>query len=116
MENTKMTFEEFRKYQYDLLQKVIEMGETKGKEYANGKERFGNFNRLSEQLVIERESIGWIYLVKHLDAIESFLRSGRTYSTESIESRFIDAITYLTLIAGMIHEQTLPSEKEPILD
>ena len=97
-----MTHEEFKKFQYDLLQEVIKMGETKGKEYANGADRFGNFNRLSERLDLSNTKVGWVYLAKHLDAIESFIRTGETFSEESIRGRFVDSITYLTLILGMI--------------
>lgn len=102
-----MTFEEFREFQYNLLQEVILMGETKGKEYANGYDRFGNFNRLSERLGMSNLKVAYIYLTKHLDAIESYIKTGETHSNESIRGRLVDAITYLTLIAGMIREDEI---------
>jgi len=103
-----MNFEEFDEYQMHLLTQVINMSSTKGKEYTNSEtNRFANFDRLAAALDMTNAQIGWVYCAKHLDSITSFIRTGQTFSTESIEGRFVDAITYLTLIAGMIHETRL---------
>ena len=100
-----MTFDEFDIYQADLLKQVIEMRNTKGKEYANSTSRFANFDRLSERLGLSNTHIAWVYITKHLDSIESYIRTGGAFSTESIQGRIVDAITYLTLIGGMIKEK-----------
>lgn len=99
-----MTFEEFDTFQKSLLAEVVHMRDTKGKEYAHSESRFANFDRLSEGLGIPNYKIGWIYCKKHLDSIESYMKEGQTFSNETINSRFVDAITYLTLIAGMVEE------------
>lgn len=99
-----MTFQEYEIYQKELLDKVVEMGSTKGREYANGDDRFGNFNRLSERLGTTNLAIAWVYTTKHIDSLESYIRNKREFSTEKIESRIVDIITYLTLIAGMIKD------------
>jgi hypothetical protein len=99
-----LTFQEFDKFQTELLAQVVVMKDTKGKEYANSADRFANFNRLSERLNLTNLKIALVYLTKHMDAIESYISRGRTYSTETIQGRIVDAITYLTLIAGMISE------------
>lgn len=102
-----MTFEEFNQFQGQLLQEVVGMGKTKGKEYANGEERFGNFKRLAPRLDTSPQTIAWIYLVKHLDAIEHYIKTGgKEITSEPIRGRIVDAIVYLTLIAGMIEEKT----------
>jgi hypothetical protein len=100
-----MTFNEFDKFQEQLLKQVVEMKNTKGKEYANSESRFANFDRLSVRLNISNLAVALVYLTKHMDAIESYIARGRTYSTETIQGRIVDAITYLTLIAGMIEEK-----------
>lgn len=106
MVEASVTFTEFDTYQDELLCQVEGMSRTKGKEYANSEtDRFANFNRLSQRLGVSNLQVGWIYLVKHLDAIESRIKTSETYSTEPIEGRIVDAITYLTLIAGMIKEE-----------
>jgi len=99
-----MTFTEFDTFQETLLSEVVKMRDTKGKEYANAVDRFANFRRLSQTLGIPDAQIGWVYLTKHLDSISHFLKTGNTASTETIPGRFVDAITYLTLIAGMVEE------------
>lgn len=99
-----MTFPDFDKFQADLIEDVRNMATSKGKEYANSEDRFGNFNRLAQRLGIKREQVLLIYFTKHLDAIESFVKTGQTFSDEHIMGRIIDAITYLTLLGGMIHE------------
>lgn len=99
-----MTFEEFNKFQAELIDEVVKMKDTKGKEYANSESRFGNFDRLAEQLGLGRTTVAWVYTQKHIDAITSYIRTGKEHSTEPIRGRFVDAITYLTLIAGMVEE------------
>lgn len=100
-----MTFPEFDTFSEKLLNQVVNMKNSKGKEYANSEDRFANFDRLSERLGVSNTIVGWIYLTKHLDAIESYINHSRTYSGETIQGRIVDAICYLTLIAGMIQEQ-----------
>jgi hypothetical protein len=99
-----MTFEEFDKFQDDLIKECVKMKDTKGKEYGNSADRFGNFRRLSKSLSIPDYQIGYIYLAKHLDSIASYIKTGKEFSNESFRSRIIDSIVYLTLIAGMVEE------------
>lgn len=99
-----MDWPTFDKYQSHLLQQVVVMKDTKGKEYAHGEDRFGNFNRLAKELGLTNLQVAWVYLKKHLDSIVSFVKDQKVYSVEPIEGRFIDAITYLTLMAGMAKE------------
>lgn len=100
-----MTFTEFDKYQLRLLELVIAMKDTKGKEYAHSENRFANFDRLAEGLGLLNVTIAWVYCKKHIDSIESYIKDHKVYSTEPVEGRIVDAITYLTLIAGMIKEE-----------
>jgi hypothetical protein len=100
-----MNFPTFDQFQAKLLSEVVNMRNTKGKEYANSEDRFANFRRLADQLGLKDYQVAWIYGVKHLDSISSYIRTGRTFSEEEIRGRFVDAITYLTLIAGMIQEE-----------
>lgn len=99
-----MTFEEFDILTDLLLGEVRLMRDTKGKEYTDGLERFDNFNRLAAELDLPRLKVWQVYFTKHMDAIRSYIRTGQTHSTEPIRGRIVDAITYLTLLAGMIEE------------
>jgi hypothetical protein len=99
-----MTFEEFDRFQEELLKEVVGMKDTKGREYSHSEDRFANFNRLSGRLGLPNTTIAWVYLTKHIDGIESYVKDGQTYSTEGVRGRIVDAIVYLTLIGGMIEE------------
>lgn len=97
-----MTHAEFKEFQNSLLHEVVDTAGTKGIEYANSAtNRFANFNRLATSLDIPNIQVAWIYTAKHLDAIASYCRTGQVFS-EPIRGRIVDAIVYLTLIAGMI--------------
>jgi len=101
-----MTHQEFDDFQNILLRKVVGMRDTKGKEYSNSESRFANFDRLAVELGLTNIQVAWVYTKKHLDGIASFCRTGKELS-EPIEGRIVDAIVYLTLIAGMIKEKQL---------
>jgi hypothetical protein len=104
-----MTFKEFDDFQKDLLTEVEVMKSSKGKEYANSEDRFANFNRLADELGLKNYQVGWVYTKKHLDSIAHYCKVGHIESTESIRGRFVDAICYLTLMAGMVEEeQSIP--------
>lgn len=98
-----MTFPEFDKFFDAFVLQCMEMRDTKGKEYAHGDSRFANFDRGAERLGITREMVANVYLHKHLDSIDSFIATGKVHS-ENIRGRFIDAVTYLILMAGMVEE------------
>jgi hypothetical protein len=100
-----MTFEQFDKFREELLKQVIHTMDTKGKEYANSEDRFANFNRLAQRLGVSNLAVCLVYFTKHMDAIESYCKNERVYSTESIQGRIVDAIAYLTLIGGMIQQK-----------
>lgn len=105
-----MTFQEFQQLQDDAFIRRSGLAKTKGKEYAHSEDRFANFNRLATELGISNVMVGYIFFKKHLDSIISYIKDGQTYSTESIEGRFDDAILYLELIYGMIKEADRPEE------
>ena len=111
-----MTHEQFKEFSDRLLAEVTAMADSKGKEYANGEDRFGNFNRLAARIELDRLRVWQVYFTKHLDAIESFIKNKRTFSAESIRGRFVDAITYLTLAAGMVEEDIEITEVARVLN
>ena len=101
-----MTFPEFDKYQADLLEQVLKMKNTKGREYATKDNRFANFEEDARDNDITRLQAAGIHLNKHMRAIKSYIGTGEVFS-EPIQGRIVDAITYLTLIGGMIAEEEL---------
>lgn len=99
-----MTFEEFDKFYDELIEETKKMRDTKGREYAHEADRFANFKRNATALGLDPLQVWAVYFMKHIDSIMSFVQSKRTFSDESIRGRFVDAITYLGLAAGMVAE------------
>lgn len=107
-----MTFSEFDAFAEGVIAQVLTMRDTKGREYAGKSDRFGNFNRLADRMGITRLQVWQVYATKHMDSIETFIREGQTYSTESIQGRIVDEITYLLLLAGMVEEDRVRAEAQ----
>ena len=76
---------------------------TKGEEYANSDNQLANFHRLADRLGIKAEAIILVFLAKHMDAIDHFVRTGKKHS-EPIQGRIDDAILYLLLLKAQIKE------------
>lgn len=99
----------------NLIHREIQDTRSKGAaEYANSDVNcFGNFDRLSATLGISPEQVLLVYLTKHMDGINSYVK-GHKSQRESVKGRIVDAIVYLNLLYGMV----LRSEKwvidEPI--
>ena len=75
------------------------------KEYARkNNNAFANFERISENLDIQREEVLLVYLLKHMDGICSFVK-GHKSQREDVRGRLTDAIVYLCLLWGMINEE-----------
>lgn len=100
-----MNFPEFDSFQKLLFAEIVVNKDTKGKEYANGVDRFSNFKRAADDLGLTPEQVCWVYTKKHLDSIAHFCKVGHIESTEPIRGRFVDAICYLSLMAGIIEEK-----------
>lgn len=85
------------------------------KEYAHDEgDAFRNFNSAAERLGYDRKEILWIFLDKHLSGILSHIK-GHTSQREDVTGRIGDAITYLTLLEGMILEDRQLTEKPKVI-
>lgn len=100
-----MTFQEFDKFMDKLYRDCKDMRSTKGKEYAHDADRFANFRRIAKDLELTDLQVAYVYFKKHLDSVISFIKDGKTYSTEPIRGRFTDLILYAFLMAGMAEER-----------
>ena len=99
-----MDIKEFEKTLDVLVDKEFDLLVTKGKEYSGTQDRLANFKNLAIDLGLLPQQILWVYLKKHLDSICSYIREGKTFSTESIQGRIMDARNYLALLYAMIQE------------
>lgn len=96
------------------------MEETKGKEYANGEDRLGNFKREAIKMGVTPELVCHIYLAKHLDSIDYYVKvvqaTGHepTNQSEPIDGRIGDAIVYLMILYAIIAEREAGTLDEAI--
>lgn len=85
------------------------------KEYAHDPQNaFGNFERVARDLGLDRKAVLLVYLSKHLDGIRAHCQ-GHTSQRENVRGRIKDAITYLTLLQGMIEEDEHPDKFNPVI-
>ena len=74
------------------------------KEYAMDEDNvFANFERIAEQTGFDKKMILWIYLMKHIDGIDSYLK-GHKSQREDVRGRLTDAIVYLCILWAMINK------------
>ena len=103
-----MNTQEFTELLENQYKHLCALNNTKGVEYARSDvDRLANFKRQAEELDMTPEKVLMVYLNKHLDAIKSFVKTGRVLS-EPISGRISDAILYLILLHGL----TIDSSKE----
>lgn len=86
----------------------------KGQEYTQGDaDVLANFKKGGLDLDLPAMKIWWVYYKKHQDAVLSFIKSGKEYSSESIEGRIDDMQVYLDLLRGLVAEHKEKNLKAP---
>lgn len=87
-----------------IWESIKELNKTKGGDYAGDGDVFANFKRHAHNLDLTKEQVLAVYMNKHLDAINTYCKTGAVQS-EPIEGRINDAILYLLLLRGMVAER-----------
>lgn len=90
---------------------------TKGHDYTQGQGRLKNFYRNGQRLDEPARKVLGLYMFKHIDAIETWIRDGALRS-EPIDARIHDTINYLLLLYHMIkcEERDLAQERQRAID
>lgn len=84
---------------------IMALREAGQKEYAHSDDNaFANFERVATDLSMDRKSVLWVYLRKHMDGITSYLR-GHKSQREDVRGRINDSIVYLLLLRSMIEDE-----------
>ena len=95
----------------DILLKVKDMHTEGQKEYAMTQDNvFANFERIAANLDISREQALMVYLLKHMDGINAWIK-GHKSQRENVTGRIKDAIVYLCLLWGMTEEEIVSEEE-----
>ena len=101
-----MTRDQMARVLDTLHQQENEMREAGQAEYAHDKDNaFANFERIAEQTGLKREEVLFVYLLKHMDGVASYIQGHRS-QRETVMGRIVDARVYLALLAGMVTEGT----------
>ena len=95
----------------DIMEEVKQTRDEGQKEYAHTEENvFANFERVAKGLDISREQALMVYLLKHVDGINAWVK-GHESQREDVTGRIKDAIVYLCLLWGMAKEQIISEEE-----
>lgn len=98
----------------------VDLLRTKGQAYSGDADAFANFKRNAEKLGLSRYQIWAVYCGKHLDAIFGSIKrdpNSPVDKSEGLQGRIDDAINYLDLLSGMVHESpngAVPTQKPDI--
>tara|TARA_R110002050_G_C8534592_1_gene478954 strand:+ start:85 stop:519 length:435 start_codon:yes stop_codon:yes gene_type:complete len=106
-----MKKEEFNELFLDIMMEVKKTRDEGQKEYAHTEENvFANFERVANSLDISREQALMVYLMKHIDGINAWIK-GHHSQREDVTGRIKDSIVYLCLLWGMAKEQIVSEEE-----
>lgn len=113
-----MTDEVFQGFRERLLDKCNAISDSKVRDYAHDGDRLDNFKRIASDIGQYPELILLVYMHKHMDSIHRYIRDLRLVHegkmtideldgdvSEQIEGRLCDAINYLILLGGLLHER-----------
>lgn len=104
-----MNIFEFKLLLNQTTDRLLQLTETKGHEYAHDADQLANFRRLGAILRLDPRVVLYVYLVKHLDAIAHYIGSVQNDQamacSEPIDGRIDDAILYLILLKALIMDE-----------
>jgi len=105
-----MTLEDREKIAKNLFEESIELLHTKGKSYAGQQDSLSNFKRNAERLNLTPYQVWAVYFNKHVDSINNAIADNPNSpidASESLRSRVLDAITYLTILECLQNDEDL---------
>ena len=99
-----MKSKEMVKLMNTIFDSILKMHKEGQKEYAQDEDNvFANFDRIANQTNTDRKFVLWIYLMKHIDGIASYI-NGHKSQREDVRGRITDALVYLIILWGMINK------------
>lgn len=108
-----MTEKQFQEIRQDFYEERTKILNLKGLEYADDRDRLGNFRRGFERAGVLPETVCFIYMQKHFDAIATYVRSWqaghlsghRPKMQESIRGRLMDLANYVEFLDALIKDE-----------
>lgn len=94
---------DFRSYLEGQFERIRTLNSTKGNDYTAEDDALANLRDMPRAGISGRQKL-WVYLDKHMRAIETYIRDGQVAS-EPIETRIQDAVLYLLLFGALVEEE-----------
>lgn len=98
-----MRHEELERLMREEFDRMIEIRNTKGHDYAGDEDALENFKDAAHRMAMTPLQIWWVYADKHWDAVTTYCREGQVKS-EAIEGRIRDVVVYCFLLLGILWE------------
>lgn len=100
-----MNISKYHELREDLIADAFEVSNKKGQDYTQkSQDALKNFKTVAERTGLTAKQVLGVYMMKHQDAIASFIEHDGQLESEPIKERIIDNINYLTLLWGLIVE------------
>jgi len=94
---------EFEAYLDRQFAAIKAINSTKGRDYTGDEDALANLRDMPRAGITGLQKL-WVYLDKHIRAIETYVREGQVES-EPIEGRIHDAVLYLLLFGALVEEE-----------
>ena len=96
----------FHTFREALIEEANALSDGKSIEYTQSSDdKLANFKNIGERFDIDPLAVAGIYMNKHVDSINNYIKTGKISSGESLKSRLIDIINYSILMIAIDHEK-----------
>ena len=99
-----MTKEEFEKHIMTFGEEAEALLWAKMKEYAPGDDCVANFKRASVRLGVSPMQAWGLYLMKHMESVLTYAKTGQSHCNETIRSRLLDIYNYCLLGSALAED------------
>lgn len=89
----------------ELIAEAERTNQTKGRDYTQDGDILRNFYRVAERVKISPLQVVAVYVLKHLDALDTFVATGKLASSEPAASRVMDIFLYAALAAAICQRE-----------
>jgi hypothetical protein len=96
----------FNTFREALIEEANTLSDGKSIEYTQSSDdKLANFKNIGKRFNIDPLAVAGIYMNKHVDSINNYIKTGKISSGESLKSRLIDIINYSILMIAIEHEK-----------
>lgn len=118
MQNDQYPHVKFDRLIRETIDRIHQLSELKGGEYAGDNDRLANFRRNAAALDLTMEQVWAVYAAKHWDAVMQYVRdkaAGKDrVRLEGIGGRLDDLIVYAILFKAIVDESGMDEPSQPL--